>query len=397
MDILMPTYYKQFSCIGTACEDTCCNGWTVTVDKATYKKYKNVKAPNLRFLLEKKIKRNKKNPTDLNYAKLELDENQNCVFLTEEKLCSIHGQLGEKFLCNTCSVYPRSVNRFDSIIEVSLETSCPEALRLMILERDGINFELTNEFKISSYINRKVDSASNPLFWEFRSGIIRILQNRSQTIEIRLSVLGLLFKKAEEMKNNNMDELLQIISAYESNLSDDHFINSLNNLSSNKEFQIMLLKAIIEIRVNGGSSSSRYLDCVEQMIDGLGMNKGAEFEHVMSRYDENLLIYNDYMMKNEHILENFLVNFVFKNQAPYNQSTYFESYILLVLNFAMIKLHLVGLVGHFGYLNEEIVSKLIQSFSKEIDHNPSFKNVILKKMEENGYNTLAHMIVLLKD
>ena len=41
--ILVPEYYKQFQCIGGACEDTCCAGWNITVDKPTYQKYKKVK------------------------------------------------------------------------------------------------------------------------------------------------------------------------------------------------------------------------------------------------------------------------------------------------------------------------------------------------------------------
>lgn len=31
--ILVPEYLDEFSCIGGACEDTCCAGWNITVDK----------------------------------------------------------------------------------------------------------------------------------------------------------------------------------------------------------------------------------------------------------------------------------------------------------------------------------------------------------------------------
>lgn len=29
---LMPEYMKKFKCIGGECEDTCCAGWTVSLD-----------------------------------------------------------------------------------------------------------------------------------------------------------------------------------------------------------------------------------------------------------------------------------------------------------------------------------------------------------------------------
>jgi hypothetical protein len=35
-----PRYAKDFQCIGPDCEDSCCEGWTVYVDKASYKKYR---------------------------------------------------------------------------------------------------------------------------------------------------------------------------------------------------------------------------------------------------------------------------------------------------------------------------------------------------------------------
>ena len=38
------TYAERFRCIGSACEDTCCQGWSVPVDQAAYEKYSNLPA-----------------------------------------------------------------------------------------------------------------------------------------------------------------------------------------------------------------------------------------------------------------------------------------------------------------------------------------------------------------
>ena len=37
----------QFKCIGGECEDTCCAGWSVSIDKKTYKKYTNLNTSEL--------------------------------------------------------------------------------------------------------------------------------------------------------------------------------------------------------------------------------------------------------------------------------------------------------------------------------------------------------------
>ena len=33
---IRPFYAENFHCIGSACEDTCCRGWSVPIEKATY-------------------------------------------------------------------------------------------------------------------------------------------------------------------------------------------------------------------------------------------------------------------------------------------------------------------------------------------------------------------------
>jgi len=40
MQYSVPDYYKEFSCLADKCEDTCCAGWQIVVDKKSLKKYK---------------------------------------------------------------------------------------------------------------------------------------------------------------------------------------------------------------------------------------------------------------------------------------------------------------------------------------------------------------------
>ena len=34
-----PRYFEEFKCIGGKCEDSCCIGWNIDIDKITFKKY----------------------------------------------------------------------------------------------------------------------------------------------------------------------------------------------------------------------------------------------------------------------------------------------------------------------------------------------------------------------
>ncbi len=50
LESLHPLYAKKFRCIGAECEDVCCRGWEVTIDKETYRKYESLPALRSRML-----------------------------------------------------------------------------------------------------------------------------------------------------------------------------------------------------------------------------------------------------------------------------------------------------------------------------------------------------------
>lgn len=41
MKIRVPSYFKDFKCIASECEDTCCAGWEIVIDQETYNCYQN--------------------------------------------------------------------------------------------------------------------------------------------------------------------------------------------------------------------------------------------------------------------------------------------------------------------------------------------------------------------
>jgi lysine-N-methylase len=51
--MLMPAYVKLFSCIGGECEDACCAGWMVTLDRESFRNYQHCIDPLLRPVLQK--------------------------------------------------------------------------------------------------------------------------------------------------------------------------------------------------------------------------------------------------------------------------------------------------------------------------------------------------------
>ena len=127
---LRPQYAKAFRCIGSECEDTCCRGWEVPIDKPTYEKYKST--PGLQPVLQQLVLITS-NPTDSHHAHIQLTPSFTCPFLAADRLCSIQKKHGEDYLSVACSTYPRVTRRIDGLMEKALLLSCPEAARLVLL------------------------------------------------------------------------------------------------------------------------------------------------------------------------------------------------------------------------------------------------------------------------
>ena len=125
MEIYYTDYYRNFQCIGPACEDTCCAVWEIRIDRETYEKYKSLKGTwGRRFA--KAIDR------DRRCFRFSEKSGKQCVFLTEGRLCRIHAELGEAYLCRECRIFPRHMENYGERREYMLSLACPEAARLML-------------------------------------------------------------------------------------------------------------------------------------------------------------------------------------------------------------------------------------------------------------------------
>ncbi|MEH7381338.1 flagellin lysine-N-methylase [Bacillus sp. JJ1533] len=404
VEMLIPEYVKGFSCIGSACEDTCCAGWRVNIDEETYKKYKKVKQVDIKSRLEKNISRNRSNPTKNNIAKMKMIKGK-CSFLSEEGWCDIQTKLGEDYLCNTCAVYPRINNKVNEIVEQSLTLSCPEASRLVLFNEDGIKFEQgQKEMEIrllSSLVNTSNKEITHwtDLFNEYRYITISVLQNREYSLEERLLILGLFYNELQECINKNrVNDIPDIMGQYLKSVEDYTFKGAFKNISKRMDIHLRLCQELLVLRLNGRVASTRYLECSRDMLSGLRIEEGTTNEQTQEQYQYAYSKYYEaFMQEKGYMLENYLVNYVFKNCLPIDCGSPFESYSRMILLYALIKVHLVGIANHHKGLTSELVIKLVQSLSKTFEHNPEYLEKIFKLMKEKDLLTLTYMSILINN
>lgn len=405
VNILIPEYINKFTCIGTACEDTCCAGWRVDIDKDTYKKYKKVNDFEMKARLKDNTIRNRSNPTKHNVARMKMD-NLKCTFLNEEGLCDIHSKLGEEYLSNTCTVYPRKYSQVNGVLELSLSVSCPEAARLILLNEDGIDFELGQKVMLNRditstfvYTNDNEITSWTDLFNEYRHVTISILQCRNYSIDERLLILGMLYEELDELvKNNNLIKIPELLGEYLYSLEKHIFKGKLENIPSRLDAQIRLSRELILLRLKDNGFSSRYLECSRDMISGLKIEENITNEEIKTIYKEAYdSYYAPYIAKNEFMIENYLVNYVFKNCMPINSHIPFESYVKMILHYSLIKIHLIGMASHYKGLTSDLVIKLVQSISKEYEHNNQYFENVMNLIKEKNYMSLGYMTILIKN
>lgn len=175
MQVTFPSYYKQFSCIAGACPDTCCAGWQIMIDDKSMKKYRRFRGNFRNRLL---------NDVDWEaHAFRQYD--YRCAFLNEENLCDMYTETGPKMLCDTCRRYPRHIEEYEGMREISLSLSCPEAARIILSQEAPVQFRrFERATKEETY--EDFDYFLFSALMDTRDYLLTVLQNRSVPVRFRL-------------------------------------------------------------------------------------------------------------------------------------------------------------------------------------------------------------------
>jgi lysine-N-methylase len=404
---LQPQYVAKFNCIGSNCEDTCCANWErINIDIKTYEKYMTCSDPNLIPLINNYVSKTTDGKGDP-YGIISLDETSTCPFLTETHLCSIHKRLGEQYLSSTCTSYPRFVNVVNGTIEQSLLLSCPEATRLALQEQSPMIFEemqvqntaFSGRFKV---LDKTITERQDELYKYFhilRHFIIVLLQNRSHPIEFRLIALGLFCSDANQLiENKCFYKLPQLIETFHKSLSNNTVMNKVNSFPSDLSFQVQLLTPMINQSTKYLPNTNRFMQYYNDFLQGIGTVTDSGCILTASMYVEaSLNWFQPFMETNAYIMENYLVNYVFQRLFPLTHPNVYDSYTILVITFAMIKVLLIGLAGNYREkFGMDQVLALIQSYTKTFDDTPFLEDVF-KILKHHGLNTMHSLAMLIKN
>jgi lysine-N-methylase len=372
----LPKYMVDFKCINSKCIDTCCAGWDINIDDATYNKYVNSNG-DLKKLVSGKFAKNNEEDNSFNCGFMILKEESRCPFLNSNMLCDIHGETGEENLCITCKSYPRVFNIVDDVYEKSGLPSCIEICTRALLNKDKMEFVESEEdieegnIEIRRIIDSEAFDGTESLvqyFWDIRVISINIMQLRNYSIEERLNILLSFYSKLEKLNIlkdfENIDETIE------------EFNNSLVNFGSLKGESFKeksdFYKSLCDSKLLDNIRSIRLKECVNEYKAGI--LKAVD----IIKYIEEDSKYINQLEQYSYIFENYLVNQIFKDLVPFNKGENLIGSIKTVINtYRIIKAYVIGIaINNNEDIKEEDIIRVIQALSKDIEHNKVFKELL---------------------
>lgn len=119
-----PEYYHKFTCIASACPDSCCHEWEVDIDPTSAAMYRALPGA-LGDTLRSKMRQE----DGVTYLTI---SDGRCPMWRQDGLCEIQCQLGHDALSQTCRQFPRLCHDYGDFMERGLELSCPAAATLIL-------------------------------------------------------------------------------------------------------------------------------------------------------------------------------------------------------------------------------------------------------------------------
>ena len=404
---LVPDYYRNFQCLGTACEENCCHGWVVGLEKAIYHRYKQNQHPQLKPLFREAIKRREgSHSSATHYAEIRMNADGACPFLDEERLCRIQKLMGAAALGSICRTYPRIARSLGAQTELSLTLSCPEVARKVLLPQEPMQFSLQEmpapEHLTKRYLPEEAEEIIIALN-DFRALVISILQYRPLSIDARLMLLGLLVESTDALTGDkfsklgkDLQEFAQVTSRFATMLPQSAAIQTEFDLfPARPELKLMLFQGIFQ-RV--GCDQANFLHCLSEAILGLAFTSDTADPGLLARYCQaHATWYQPFFAQNAHLLENWLVHQVMFKMFPMRLDSMLTQYQELVCNYLVIRTLLIGMAASAESIDAAMVIRLINALSRLCDHSPAYVENIMSTLREKKLNDLHTLLQLLKE
>lgn len=374
-------YAMRFACIGGQCEDTCCAGWTVPVDKPAMAGFSQLPAGPLKSEIQAAIERSE--PPSPHFAVIRMNAEHRCPLQTSSGLCKVHAELGERALPEICRQYPRYLQMMNGRQEIALALSCPEAVRLVLFTPDLLGPEGAKP------VGRGGPSlsASQPLHvWadQIRALVLWLVAGKLRyPLWQRLFMIRLLCHRLDHLRETGAEHTTPaLLAEIEQSIVSGALRPALDQLPASTEAQLDIVLQLAGLMLQHSNLPPRFLECVNAFTSGLGNGPQATLASLAAGYETaRERWFEPFLARHPQMLENWLVNAILRHRFPFGwqskeehaPTTAVQEFDGLAANFALMRGMLIGVAGfHREAFSESHVVHTVQAASKHFEHHPEF-------------------------
>lgn len=415
-------YMTRFRCIGGECESSCCSGgWNISIDREHYDKARSAMSGSVvtRQEFDAKLKRVKGVArSDRHYALAVLQGNGDCTFLGQDKLCGLQQRFGEAVLSDTCTVYPRSVTRAGSRLELAGLTSCPEVARQLMLHDDAMELDSAQAPTFARPRERMAlpDHPAKPYVRyhdELRNLMMDLLSDRTYSLTTRLCFVAYFANRTVDFMNKDSSELDE-----ERLLAEVEFIQrpdvradlarEFSSLPIEPSFTSRVVLALVQAR-SPVAGFRELLDAVIQCYSGAPrgsssvMPSDGQIAAIVDAYQRHKQQWAAFEPRIDRALANYAKNYWALEWYVASPNLLMHS-VLLFARIATLRF----LVHGHPWLAEaadkseaekdaaidRAVVQTVQKFSRAFEHDSKFTEGLRDKLADAKLVTLAHAACL---
>lgn len=401
----------SFRCIGSACEDTCCQGWSVPIDQAAFQRYQSLPSGPLRTLIDSSILTMPDPAKPETFAKIRMNDSNQCPLLSPDRLCSVQAQLGEEFLSHACATYPRVHQSIGTTKETALTLSCPEAARLVLLDPNLHLQAHLSAIEDAVHTGPQVEEVSLSLlswFQPIRLAIFRLVVNRAYPLWQRLFLLGVFCRRLDSIANGELARTVpRFLADFEATVASGALLPAMQALPVNLSAQLDVVLRLAGMLLHRSNVRPRFVECVKAFTEGIGNGPGATLESIAASYAlAHDRYYDPFFDRHPHILENYLINTILRCRFPFGPEkqsaegphSMAREFALLTAQFSLTKGFLIGVAGyHREAFSAAHVVHTAQATSKHFEHDPEFLRLAHELLVESRMDGAWGLAILLRN
>ena len=412
---IRPSYADSFRCIGSACEDTCCQGWNVPIDQPAWDRYQSLSEGPLSDLIRASLIRKPEIAAEPRAAKpvfaiIRMNAQNECPMLSADHLCRIQAELGESLLSHACATFPRYVHSLGGVEEKALTLSCPEAARLVLLTPDLLA-EPAQPHRSDELNPPIITGTAQDLpadFWQIRAVVLKLVQNRLYPLWQRLFLMDVLCRRLDAIAQGEVKlSVPAFLADFESTVATGSLRPGMAALPMDNGAQLDVVLRLAGMMLHKSNVRPRFAECIEAFTTGIGNGPGATFESLRAQYTQAYeRAYAPFFDRHPHIMENFLINTILRCQFPFGKDamrngtppSMTREFALLAAQFALMRGLLIGVAGFHGKeFSTDHVVHTMQAASKHFEHHTEFLNLAYALLVERNMDGARGLATLLRN